>query len=243
MVESREALWPVAGIDGCRGGWLAAHWTGKGEWTFHLEDSLSGLLARLPVKRVWLDMPIGTAPPGEAVRRCDREARRFLGGRAAASLFSPPCREAMGAARYAEALALNRRHTGKGLSVQAWNLVPKIREVAMLLEESPELEGLLDESHPEVCLRALAPGRSFASKHTAEGRAQRRDLLGACIAGYADLLDEALARYPRRRAKEDDFHDAAVLAVAAARLPAWFSADGKGAPPRIAYPAPMNRSG
>jgi predicted RNase H-like nuclease len=238
MAEKREPRPPVAGIDGCRGGWLAARWQPEGDLAFRLERSLSALLPQVRVHRIWLDMPIGTAPPGEAVRRCDHEARRFLGGRAAASLFSPPCREAMGAGRYAEALALNRRHTGKGFSVQAWNLVPKIREVARLLEDFPALEGLLEESHPEVCLRALAPGRSFDSKHTAEGRAQRREFLATWIADYPAILDEALVRHPRKRAGEDDFHDAALLAVAAAQAADWFSADGKGAPPRIAYPVP-----
>ncbi len=243
MAERGKAEGMVAGIDGCRAGWIAALSCPGGDLAFHLHESLEELLKKIGPERIYLDMPIGTAPPGQADRACDLEARRFLGGRAGASLFSPPCAEAIEATSYAEALALHRQCTGKGFSVQAWNLVPKIREVAKLLRDSPDLLPVIDESHPEVCLRALAPGRLFASKHSAEGRAQRREIISAWIPAYERRHEEGMARFPRSRVKEDDLLDAAVLAVAASHPPAFFPSTSQQGAPSIAYPHINPRNG
>jgi predicted RNase H-like nuclease len=122
---------------------------------------------------VGIDMPIGL--PHDRPRACDREARRFLGARRS-SIFEPPRRVTLGAADHAEAQRRSVALHGTGLSVQAWNLVPKIREVDQVMTSA--LEDHVVEVSPECAVRLLL-GRVPAPKRTAGGAAERRDALEA----------------------------------------------------------------
>src|SRR4051794_33828568 len=143
-------------------------------------------------------MPIGlleAAVPGG--RECDRLARRMLGPGRGSCVFPPPCRPALGAATYAEAVRRNRASAshGLGISRQAYGLFPKLREVDGVL--TPVLQGRLVEVHPEVSFTALrdmtAPDEAWLSplrpKRTPEGRRQRVELLRrAGFEGVEDLV-------------------------------------------------------
>jgi predicted RNase H-like nuclease len=156
----------VVGVDGCRGGWLAAAVSGPAvSWSVRTTfDDVLTLAAGDPVG---VDMPLGPLPDDGVRRRSDLAARTFLGPARSSIFFTPP----------ASALARWRADPvhplGIGVSVQTWNLLPKIAEIA-----DTGAAGLL-EVHPECSFRALAPGVDFASKKTAAGREQRVAVLGA----------------------------------------------------------------
>ena len=203
----------MAGIDGCRGGWVAVLWKDDGPaWILLARNfgEFGPLLAGCA--RILVDMPIGLPTTERPVRTCDQAARRRLGWPRSATVFSPPCAEAAGAADYATALRKNRAVTGRGLSRQAYGLGPKILEVARALEGWPPHEVRPAESHPELCWQALFPDRTLPSKHKPEGVRERLDLL-------AFLLGPPGERRPRQVAGvgwgQADLADAAVLAWAA----------------------------
>jgi predicted RNase H-like nuclease len=201
----------VAGADGCRAGWVVAvlHPPGAGprlDLTVVpsigpvVDDVAAGRLAALAV-----DMPIGL--PESGPRACDVAARRTLGPRRS-SVFPAPVRAVLGTATYAEALARSRAASGRGLSKQAFNLVPAIAELDAAL--TPARRAGVVEAHPEMAFARLAGAPCAHPKRTAEGRAERLALLAA--AGLGDL---STVRLPG--SAPDDVLDAAVLTLTAAR--------------------------
>lgn len=137
-----------------------------------LRESPDHIAASTPAPAVIaIDVPIGLLDVGS--RRCDRDVRRLL-GRRSASVFTAPIRPLLTAASYAEASAIRRTVEGKGLSVQAWAIVPKIREADDALRADPALRGLVREAHPELCFAFVDDGRPLThAKKTADGKAQR----------------------------------------------------------------------
>jgi predicted RNase H-like nuclease len=191
-----------------------------------------------------IDIPIGLVEAGPGGRDCDHAARRLLGARAA-SVFSPPARATLTARDYAQALVLNRRATGRGLSLQAWHIVPKIRAVDALLHDRPELRGVLREAHPELCFRALNGGAVMQhNKRRPAGVSERLAVLTRWLPAAPALFERACARYPRRDLARDDILDAMACAVAARSdygryrtLPATPPRDGQGLAMEIVHPA------
>ncbi|GAB4313447.1 MAG: DUF429 domain-containing protein [Promethearchaeota archaeon] len=225
-----------AGADGCAGGWVVAVVEPEGRLFLSTTPKLSGFLEAAwseepgrPV-RLLADVPIGLPTLGEP-RACDREARRLLGRPRSSSVFPVPCRRAIYAGSYEEARDVNRRTCGKGVSKQAWNLAPKVREVDALMRSDPRARSAVRESHPELAFWALAGERPMRHyKKTPEGRSERLGVL-AEFAGveFATRL-EALARGgvghlekakqgPKPAPALDDVLDAAALAITARQAP------------------------
>lgn len=193
----------AAGVDGCRGGWLAVtgshrHW--QGQVHPHLADALP---ARATVA---IDMPIGLLDkPRPGGRDCDRLARRAL-GRRGCTVFSPPARS-----------GLRASGPGRGLSLQAWHLLPRIREADHVARDTARPGGearagraRLVETHPELAFLARA-GRPLAPKRSLGGRRQRMQILEGC--GFDDVaagVRQLRARQSREVAA-DDVLDALVL--------------------------------
>ncbi len=106
-----------------------------------------------------------------------------------------------------------------GLSVQAYHLLPRIRELDALL--TPQLQLQVWESHPELAFTALTGAPIPYPKRTAEGQQVRLNALLQAFgnAGYA-LWEAALALqagYSRSQVGRDDLLDAWVLAWSACR--------------------------
>lgn len=206
----------VAGVDGCRGGWVVATWSG-GDARPALEvvadfAAVADDLERGRWDLVAVDMPFGLADAGP--RRCDLEARRRLGPRRS-SVFPAPVRAVLACRTYVEALAASRAACGVGLSRQAWNLVPKIIEVEAAARRLGT--GRLAEVHPELAFAAMVGAPLAHPKRTAPGQAERRTALAAALPGL-DLVPEALPRLAGAAA--DDVADACALAWSAQRLAA-----------------------
>lgn len=214
------------GVDGCRGGWFAAALSDEGCWTLALAPTFGEVLETWPQPECLLvDIPIGL-PPGAAPRRCDVEARRRLGPGRGSSVFPAPPRAVLEAETWEEALVRARAASGRGISLQAWHLVPKIREVDGLLRDRPELRTRIREAHPELLFQSLAEGVPVqAAKRSPEGFARRLALLEARVPGVGDAVAEALARWPRRLLARDD-----ILDALAAAWVAWVAGPGTIAP-------------
>ena len=206
----------VAGVDGCRAGWLVAigEVDGNGEvGRPHLEvlPTFREILD-LPADRVAIDIPIGLldtfSPSG---RECDREARKLLGPIRGTSVFSAPVRPVLRAPPWPAAMP-----AGVGLTLQGWAITGKIREVddAMHpgMQDGGGLLPTVYETHPEVVFRDLNDGQAvLLPKRRRPGREERRALIERAFkSSWPDL-----AAPPG--SKVDDLLDAlACLWVAAA---------------------------
>ena len=194
----------LAGIDGCPAGWVAAIQVDT-EVELRLASCLKDLVADLPARSLLaIDMPIGLPEAGP--RECDVLARRRLGAARGASVFAAPVRAVLNARDYATALARHRRADGRGLSRQAFNILPKIREVDRLLASRPNLRRRMIEVHPESSFAQWNGGAPIpAGKKTREGRQQRSHLVDTRWPG---LREAFLALTLRREVAEDDILDA-----------------------------------
>lgn len=212
-----------AGIDGCRGGWVGLRLEVlEGQLlsgTWHLFGSFEEVLAAWgDCAAVAVDMPIGLLSEERAVLRpCDRAARALL-GRRASCVFAPPTRPMLEADSYEP---LRER----GLSVQAFHLLPRIRELDALM--SPELQQRVWESHPELSFLALAGRPVEHSKRTPAGQAVRKAALVGAFEGLAEEIWREGQRLQREvgrsRLRTDDLLDAWALAWSALRHLAGYS--------------------
>lgn len=188
---------------------MAVEWSSAGLAASKIDD-LEPLIARLrrgDVDAMAIDMPIGLLD-GEP-RSCDGEARKLLGPRRS-SIFPTPVRATLAATDYAEACRLSRQVCGKALSKQAFNLLPKIRELDRLVR--PDDQDRLVEAHPECAFVRLAGHPLEHPKRTEDGRATRRRLLEGFHQDFGPLVDNP-DRLPLL-----DLIDAAVLAITASRV-------------------------
>jgi predicted RNase H-like nuclease len=198
----------VAGVDGCRGGWVVARASTVDGAVVDVArtDRLALVIAQVErgeLDAVALDMPVGL--PRSGSRAADTAARALLGPRRS-SVFSAPVRVVLAAGSYEDALARSRAVDGRGLSTQSWNLVPKIREVDQCL--TPELQDRIREAHPELVFVGLAGAPCAWPKRSAEGRAARVAILERWWSGPWNL----------RGAAVDDVIDAVALTVTARRI-------------------------
>jgi predicted RNase H-like nuclease len=197
----------VAGVDGCRVGWvMVGRDLGTGALTVHVAPCF----VELPNGQaaVAIDMPIGLSEDGP--RGCDSQARRLLPGRAS-SVFPVPARPMLAFGCYPDANAWGKAR-GRGLSKQAWNLMPRLRDLDETLH--PTDQDRVFEAHPELAFARLNGGVPPPPKRLAEGIARRIALLRR--AGVKGLA-RALAAKPRGVAA-DDLLDAAVLTFTAERI-------------------------
>lgn len=197
-------------------------------------ESLSSLaldLDGLGLRVAAIDIPIGL-PAG--TRLCDRRARQLLGARRS-SVFSAPPRAVLDADDYAEARRRAIEATGRSLSVQAFNLVPKIREVDALLDVASRRDRLV-EAHPELAFLRLHGGPLPDPKRSAGGRAGRRRLVERLLG--TGTVGGVLAT---RTVPLEDALDALVLLSTARHLLDGSATllgsghDEAGRPTRIAY--------
>jgi predicted RNase H-like nuclease len=203
------------GLDGCKqNAWVVAESDlDFREIHFRIEADLQPLFdqALRGEAVAVLDVPIGLS---DSPRECDVAARKLLGRRGGSAVFRPPCREALGAATYEDAVAVNRAHCdGVGIAQQAFHIRERIKAVDDLM--TPEHQQGILEGHPEVCFVVLNGGRPLqAGKKSAEGIAERLALLRGAGVPEFDPLSERI-RLGRSRVEVDDIIDAAVMRVTA----------------------------
>lgn len=176
---------------------------------------------------VSIDMPIGLSEAGP--RRCDQEARRFLGHPRGTSVFPAPIRPMLPAPDYGEACAIGRASDGRALSRQAWNLLPRIRQLDDLLQRRIPWRQRIGEAHPEVIFQLWAGQPLAEGKRQLGGRHQRRELIEARWPG---VVAAATAQLPRGGWAADDLLDALACLRAAERRATGIALELGGDPDR-----------
>lgn len=169
-------------------------------------------------QRIFVDMPIGL-PDKEPGRSCDQALRKALGRSFSSSVFSPPSRLALAESDYPSASRVNHLLTGKKLTIQSWNLFPKIRELDRILLKNPSLQERVFESHPEWLFRIAHPQSIHLEykKKTPEGLEERLQRLSLHSLYAQKSYEDALGRFPRSDVARDDILDAMILAVMSAK--------------------------
>ena len=202
----------VIGVDGCPGGWMAIIWR-EGKATAKLFP-LNGFVEILNegAAMIAVDMPIGF--PEIYGRNADIEARRALapfGSR----VFPVPCRAAVHATNYTEAIRINKLHSENVSIPPVTNAIrPRMQEVDRVM--SPDMERRVREVHPEVSFYAMNGRKALQyKKKSAEGEIERLSLLRE--AGFPEF-DFATVNYRRSQVKRDDIIDACAAAWSARRI-------------------------
>ena len=204
----------AAGIDGCRAGWIVAGWDGTA-WVLERVEALADVVPLMRQRAtVCIDMPIGLSVTG--VRQCDAAARRLLGPRRS-SVFPAPPRMALVDRPYAELNTASKRRFDRGLSKQAFYLLPKIRETEALLRGGLCRAQEWLETHPELCFTALNDGTPMQhNKKTDAGFRERISVLERSLQyPIHSLVKRTQERTLRSQVLRDDLVDAMVCGVVA----------------------------
>jgi len=236
-----QDVW-LAGIDGCREGWIAVFVRPEGtDAHVKIFRHFSEVSAQAPAV-IGVDMPIGLPErTGYGGREAENCVRPLLGARQS-SVFSVPSRQAVYAQDYARAcgIALSTSDPPRKISKQLFNIAPKIREVDAALRTDPTLAARTFEIHPEVAFwrlngeQPLSEPKKIKSKPYEPGLALRRGLLIA--AGLPRAIVEST---PPKGAAADDLLDALACAAIARRIHAGLAAPFPKSLPRDAYGLPM----
>ncbi len=219
LANSPHDGWRWAGLDGCRTGWVLALLYSLDtvpRFSVSLHRRLADAVAAANehgATTIGVDIPIGLSENGPRV--ADLEARSLLGMRRS-TVFPTPVRAVLSATDYRDALERSRQACGKGLSKQAWNLVPKIIEADRYVR--PQDEDRLFEVHPELAFSRLAGEVIAEPKKTPDGRRRRLDLLGAALGLSGAELRRLGELRPGAGAAGDDVLDALAVALSARAL-------------------------
>lgn len=224
---------PVAGLDGCKAGWVAAVKLPGQAPRAEVHESVEAFLGCMPAGIVVaVDMPIGLPDFTQGGGRGPERLVRSVLGQRQSSVFSIPSRAAVyaepgpfvsvedwyAAHRRAGAVARETSDPPRRVSIQAFGIFSKIRELDGLLTARPELRDTVFESHPEVAFwklngeRAMSLPKKVRNRINPPGMEERRSLLAKCG------LDPAFIHaQPPRGAGADDFLDACAMLLVAAR--------------------------
>lgn len=215
----------AVGIDGYRGGWIAASLDGGGMTWATATVAGIGTLIEDDVA-TGIDMPIGLLDSGR--RDCDALARQSLPG-AWSRVFTTPPRVVLELGPDAPnelAQEVSRQAMGQGISKQARALGPRILALDAVLAGRPGHRVV--EVHPELSFALLA-GRVLDRKKSPDGVEQRLTALSEWIPGARGLV----ALRPRD-VPIDDALDALAALWSAVRwrdgLARSLPADAQGAP-------------
>jgi predicted RNase H-like nuclease len=245
----------VAGVDGCKAGWIAVLRQPAGPVSVRVFASFAEIVAAVPADAaIAVDMPIGLPDhSGPGGRGPEPLVRRHLGMRQS-SVFSIPSRAAVYAAdedfttlerwyaahRHASAAARATSTPPRGVSIQAFGIFSKIRELDRLLRAWPELAERVVESHPEAAFWRLNRERAMETPKKIKGHVnpagiEERKALLAARGHERDFLD----RDPPRGAGTDDFLDAAAMMLVAERFVLGVAVSFPDPPQRDAHGLPV----
>jgi predicted RNase H-like nuclease len=234
----------LAGVDGCRSGWVVAFVRPAGEEAcVRIVPRFADVLdAPEAPAIVAVDMPIGLPDRiGPDGRGPERAIRPLLDARQS-SVFSVPPRAAIFAPDFGAACvaALAASDPPRKVSKQLFMIAPKIREVDTLLRADATLLPRVYEVHPELAFwrlngeHALDEPKKVKGVCYQPGLALRRDLLVA-----AGIPASVVMSGPPKGAGADDLLDALACAGIARRLHAGTARPFPDPPGRDAYGLPV----
>jgi predicted RNase H-like nuclease len=222
-----------AGVDGCKGGWIVV-WRNEGQTPqVCVKPSFAAAVEAFPADAIIaVDMPIGLPDFVEGGGRGPEQAVRPRLGQRQSSVFSVPSRAAVyaecdlleglpdiiAAHKRASAVALKTSRPARKISIQAFMLFPKIRDIDAFLRGNIGQADRIIESHPEFAFAILNGGTAMALPKKVKGKInpsgmKERQALLACY-GIPALF---LAQGPPKGAAADDFLDACAMLLIAAR--------------------------
>lgn len=207
----------IAGVDGCKGGWLAIRKDlESSEFTSEVRSSGDQLINQSTNPEVLaLDIPIGLTDSGP--RQCDLLSRTMLGKPRGRSVFPAPIRPAIAASDQREAISITRSVDGKGVSAQAFGLYPRIREIDEIIRSNDEARGFVYEVHPELCFMAWNNGKPIQeSKKSHEGMSIRLGMVKSHFG--AETVHAVRQRHPLSQVADDDIYDAFAALWTAERI-------------------------
>jgi predicted RNase H-like nuclease len=202
MIEATDKF---IGLDGYPNGWVAV-WLSGARQEIEFVPDLSTIL-KLKFDRAMIDMPIGM--PTHGYRTCDLEARKRLSPNQS-RVFLGARRSFLNCRTHPEASAVARAGDGKGVSIQMFCILPKLKQLDAIM--SSEHQHRLMECHPELVFWRLHNQTALPGKKTEGGRTLRKSLLQR--AGI-NRLDDMLESRMGTGAKIDDVLDACACAIAA----------------------------
>ena len=239
----------LAGVDGCKAGWVAV-WRVNNEADLQTAvfANFSTLVATLPATTLFaVDMPIGLPDFTCHGGRGPEQAVRPLLKQRQSSVFSVPSRSAVyaecaapgsqaeiiAAHKRASIIALQTSDPPRKISIQAFMLFPKIREIDTELRTHPQLVSRVFESHPEYAFTVLNGGEPMTLPKKIRGAVNEPGMEGrrALLAGHK-MPKTFLDQTPPKGAASDDFLDACAMLLIAGRI-----ADGSAVP----NPSPLIR--
>jgi len=242
MIDAAEE-W-LAGVDGCRDGWVAAFMApADGVVRVRAVPRFADVVAAPEAPAtIAVDIPIGLPERvGHGGRAAENAVRPLLGMRQS-SVFSVPSRAALAAADYRAACraALATSDPPRQVSKQLFMLAPKIREVDDCLRADACWAGRVFEAHPELAFWRLNGGAALDEPKKVRGGcyepglALRRRLLieeglpAAVVNGAAP-----------KGAGLDDLLDALACAAIARRIYRGVATPFPDPPERDAFGLPM----
>jgi len=256
------------GVDGCKAGWAAVEITFTSNlesWEFYIFPTIKNLFkkysehnsnsdynfktpktifnpdtSQIPNK-VLIDIPIGLKESGPDERKCDKEARKFLGLKRGSSVFRVPVRKTVYCnGDYRQTSLINYKLTGKKISKQTWYICKKIREVDELInsiKSNSASNAIMHESHPEVVFKSLAGTPLSYSKKSIAGSNERIEIIRSFNSTIDFFLKEIYKDFKKSQVQPNDILDASALAIAAkniyltgkiTRLPEELELDSRG---------------
>lgn len=239
---SMERFAGCVGVDGAKSGWIAVWWSGNALAYQVYPDARTLVEAHRSARVIAVDIPIGLCERGG--RQADSQARTFVGGKRASSIFSTPVRGILDAASQTEASRRHRDIDGRGFGAQSFAILSKIRQWDDLLGSDAQARQCVREIHPEVSFAALngGQGRGLVDpKRTFAGAEARVSLLADVFS--REVVMSLVRSVPVRQAATDDVLDALVALWSAGRiaaghagsLPAPVVPDATGLPAAIWY--------
>ena len=228
MRRSSKTVW-LAGVDGCKGGWIAARVRPRGgDVHVAVFENFADLLEEPNAPAIIaVDIPIGFPAHSFGGREGDNAVRSLLGNRAS-SVFPMPSRKAIFAepGPFADRVARYKAHQRacavaeatstppKRITIFAFAIFAKIRQVDTALQRNPAHKSRVFETHPEFAFWQLNERNHLTAPKTSEaGRDLRRRLLMK-----AGLPSRVVKGNAPKGAKSDDLLDALVCAVVARRI-------------------------
>jgi predicted RNase H-like nuclease len=253
MTDGQSDPW-LAGVDGCRGGWIVAFGRANGEIKPARVVSRFDEIASAPERPfiVAVDIPIGLPKQSPAKGRPAESLVRAKLGARKSSVFRIPSRSAVYASvapepadpreRFFRAcrIARDTSDDGKAFAKQGFYILDKVVEVDRLLRNDPGLVARVFETHPElafVTMNGGAPLTKPKKKKNANypaGLSLRRDLLTA-----AGIPRTVVETRPPKGAADDDMIDAYACLITAMNIHAGRAQPHPDPPPRDEYGLPM----
>ena len=241
--EATRDPW-LAGVDGCRTGWVAAFVRPAGEEArVRIVPRFADVLTAPEAPAiVAVDMPIGLPDRIGPDGRGPEQAIRPLLGARQSSVFSVPPRAAIFAPDFAAACAaaFAASEPPRKVSKQLFMIAPKIREVDAVLRADAAVLARVHEVHPELAFWRLNGERALDQPKKVKGVCYEPGLelrRGLLMAG--GLAASAVMAAPPKGAGADDLLDALACAVVARRLHAGTARPFPDPPGRDAYGLPV----